>query len=379
MITVAAWLWAAFYISLGFTMCALARSALFYARRDSVPSDNFEFPAITLIKPVKGVSPFTKINFRSWLSQEYPTKIEFIFSFQDPEDRSIPIVRELMDELPSHNIKILINPIRDGFSGKTSNLFYGVEAASHEFLILSDADMMAKPFTIQDIVLRAEGNKSVVSCLPIHHSAVGLWSHLYMTLWNAVIVGLWAPTVVRFSPPGLSGGTVGFYKSDLEKIGGVERFASYIAEDIKKGVLFKDAGYRIELGPVIESKVGTLTRRQCWNAFMRGAYVSWNNEHGGLLRAIPLNILVYGYVVLLPFAVISDHPTALPFFLIYVSRILAHSYFNWLAGNKWNFAFDTYLGDAMICAAFVYSFIKRELEWAGVKYRVLTDGRFEKI
>lgn len=360
-------------------MSVLARSALQFARRDSVPHEEFKFPKISLIKPVKGVNPFTKTNFRSWLSQKYPAEIEFLFSFQDPNDQGISIVRDFMTEFPSHNIKIIVNPIRDGFSGKTSNLFYGVESSSHDFLIFSDADMLAPPFTIQDIVLRAEKAKAVVSCLSIHNSAEGLWSNLYMSLWNSVIIGLWGPTVIKARPPGLSGATVGFYRSDLEKVGGVASFSSYIAEDIKKGVLFKSAGYRIELGPVIESKVGRLSRLQCWNAFMRGAYVSWNNEHGGLAQAIPLNAFAYGYIFLLPAAVILDHPATLPLFLIYVSRVLAHSYFNWLAGNPWNFAFHTYLGDAIICAAFVWSFFNRKLEWAGVQYRVLSNGRFEKI
>lgn len=374
------WIWATVYLGLSGYIVAMSRRAFLFASQHTAQPEGFEFPRVTVIKPVRGANAFTQLNFKSWLEQKYPGPIEYLFSFQDQNDPALPIAREFADSLAEsgdvahRSVRILIHPVREGFSGKTSNLFYGAEASTHEFLIFSDADMFASELVVRDIVLRAKRGEKIVSCLPLHTSPDGPWAQFYMSLWNATLIGFWAASMQLNKAPGVAGGTLGFYKSDLELIGGVSSFAHFIAEDLKMGALFLKKRFTFELGPVIESQVGLISKRQCWNAFMRGAYVSWNNEQGGVKRALLFYLFAYGYVFLLPWAAIANHTSAKPLFLIYVARVLFHTYSNFMATRRLQFSFHVYFNDLMMVAAILYSFYKRELEWAGVRYKILPDG-----
>ncbi|RYZ74465.1 MAG: glycosyltransferase [Proteobacteria bacterium] len=372
------WYWAALYFLFGVIFVPLANRAKANAERATPrsPEDSTSYPSVIVIRPVKGTNASTEEAWRSWLSQTYPGKLTYVFSFQDPNDIGISLAKKLYAEA---DVEILVHAIRDGFSGKASNLHYGVENSESEFLIFSDADMIAKSDTISEIVARARKGSAIVSCLPIHTHPKNLWARLYATVWNSVLVGLWATSMSLKKAPGVAGGTVAFYRSDLDSIGGVAAFSDYVAEDLKMGALFKSKGFEFILGPIIQTKVGKISFTQYWNALMRGAYVSWTSAEVGILRTIGLQLFSYGYAVVLIYGLLWQRDLLPGALAILFLRMLFLSWFNFLAEGKFRLPLMTFFNDVMTLIILVVSICQRQLSWAGVKYKVTHDGRMIKL
>lgn len=369
------WVWVFLYIMFGLLFIPLAWVAKAHASRRTSPNSQL-YPSVTVIKPVKGINEFSEENFRSWLSQSYPGKIEFIFSFQDPKDPAIPLAEGLKAQF---SLAIIVNEIREGFSGKASNLFYGVANSQSDFLIFSDADTMAPENTVLEIAHRAVRGKSIVSCLPVHTKAEGIWARLYTTVWNSTLLGLWAPAMHIGKAPGVAGGTVGFYREDLAKIGGVLPFANYVAEDLKMGALFKEAGFNFVLGPSIESKVGQFSFKNYWNALMRASFVSWNSENGGKIKSILLYSFACGYAPLLIYGIFGDHGFIAPCLSMLGVRMISLTFFDSLAEKRLRVSLFTLFNDLVAISALIVSLFRRELIWAGVSYQIEGSGRMRRI
>lgn len=77
---------------------------------------------VSVILPIKGLDPGAAAHYRHWLSQEFHQPYEVIFSLQDPADPVLPVLRSLLAEFPERPTRLLINPVRPGLNGKSSNL-----------------------------------------------------------------------------------------------------------------------------------------------------------------------------------------------------------------------------------------------------------------
>jgi ceramide glucosyltransferase len=369
------WIWTLTYFSLGALFIPLSRAAMQKARATTTGASAHK-PSITIIKPVRGVNDSTQEAFESWLNQDYEGRLEFIFSFQEPNDPALALLEKHRTD---SKFQILINEIREGFSGKGSNLYYGVESARSEYLIFSDADTIASPSAVREIVNRTRKGESMVSCLPAHTHPKSLWAKLYAMVWNWTLIGLWAPAMLKEKAPGVAGGTVGFYREDLESIGGVSGFANYVAEDLRMGALFKAKGFKLVLGPVIESKVGRLTFRQYWNALMRGSFVSWSADTGGIGKSVLVHVFAYGYAPLIIYGLIANPKILPPTMFMLAARMVFLAWYDYLAEGRLRIPVFALFNDLMTLVTLIVSLSSRQLSWANVQYRITNSGQMVRI
>lgn len=122
---------------------------------------------VSIIFPIHGASQYLENNLKSWLDQNYEGKKQFIFSLQDQTDPALNVLKELSKH---YTFEVTVNPVRSGFSGKGSNLYYGLEKALHSTIIFSDSDILAEPQTLNKIIGLIQNSKTLVSCLPVHTS-----------------------------------------------------------------------------------------------------------------------------------------------------------------------------------------------------------------
>ena len=82
----------------------------FVARRfplhQRVPAHSFP-PAVTLLKPLKGMDPETEACLRSWFAQDYTGRIQILFGVSSPEDPVCPLVEKLMRDFPNADAQLV--------------------------------------------------------------------------------------------------------------------------------------------------------------------------------------------------------------------------------------------------------------------------------
>lgn len=330
-------------------------------------------PAISIIKPVKGADKFSANNYRSWLRQDYAGTIEIIFSFQDKDDPSIDIVKQFQH---LNHVGFIINPVAEGFSGKMSNLYYGLKKAEYDTVILSDSDIYADPETCGRILYQLTNKSEMVSCLTKHVHPENLWARIFAGFWNFEQIGFIAPSILEHGNQAM-GGTIALSKKALASLGGIEAFKDYVAEDVAMGARASESGIKVSLGPIVESPVGTLSFRELLQKYSRAALY-------GITMKKPAHIsqytILYSYIlILISSAVLMDLSLLILGLLLALFTMIQRSHLWYLASGKLRICYESFLGDTIFLFVLCKSFFSREMTWGGIKYRVKNGGRMVKL
>lgn len=330
---------------------------------------------VTVIKPVKGLDAEAYENFQSFCEQRLDVPYQLIFSLQDKKDPALPLIQKLKAQYPQLDIQITVNPVKKGFTAKSSNLYYGLRLAKYDCLVLSDADMYATPDFIARIAsqLYSRPKLGVVSALPIHVKAQGFWACLYLLQLNATILAQWLPYASIFRL-GVAGGTIAIKRDVLEKIGGIESFGNYVVEDVRIGLLVREAGFQVAVGPMIYSPVGPKTREDLVSLLARGAVIYRLMLHNAL--EIPYLVVAYFY---LPLTVLGCLTGNLTYFLAaavhLLGKIITGTLIARAAGTSGKEALLLPILDLIFVYVYFQTLRKGALTWRGIAYQVDEQGR----
>ena len=277
--------------------------------------------------------------------------------------------------------EVIVNPVREGYNGKTSNLFYGLQKAQHDLLIFSDADILAPSDTIKKTVAVAQsGRVDVVSCVPRHTEAKNIWARIYAASWNSAILHLWAPSVVKGRAFGVAGGTVALSKASLQKLGGLESIRGYLAEDLQLGRNAKKAGLHIGLGPVVDSPVGPVSFQDLMDCLVRAQLVAIHMNPLGLRGTVLSYIFIYAYIPVFVCALASGSAIALVFgVLVIIARCALLGRLFQAAEGRFRFPYEFLAGDLLSIFAFFTGLLEEEVFWGGIQYRVAHDGTMTRM
>lgn len=269
---------AAQFIALLFTLLTLAalvysifvfRAARSYMRSCRVPLPAF-FPAVSILKPVKGVDPEMYEAFASHCRQDYPGEIEILFGAGSMEDPAVALIEQLQREFPQQQIRLLICPQVLGANGKVSNLVAMVAEARHPHLLINDSDIRVSPRYLRNILpaFATPGDAArpvgMVTALYRGRAHATLASRLEALgistdFMPGVLTARWLERGVHF---GL-GSTLAVTRQALDAIGGLRPLVDQLADDYELGARIFQAGYRVELGrEVVETSIPAYTFSQ---------------------------------------------------------------------------------------------------------------------
>src|SRR3954468_7154387 len=103
-------------------ICLWTAAAFLQRRSSQTPAaQTHSFPAVSILKPLKGTDPEIYESFRSHCLQDY-SEYEIIFGVSDPADPAIASVEQLQREFPDRNIQLLVFPKILGTNVKVSTL-----------------------------------------------------------------------------------------------------------------------------------------------------------------------------------------------------------------------------------------------------------------
>ncbi len=267
-------------VAFGYQLVALLASFRQLLRRDPAPT---RFPAISILKPVRGRDPGFYEAIRSHAWQDYPGEVEILFGVADPQDPALEDFERLRVEFPSASLR-LVHSTTPAPNGKVGVLQDLARRAKHDIWLVSDSDIRVPPGYLRQVVAPLEDpNVGVVTCL--YRATSATWAGSFEALG---IVTDFAPSTLVAPMVGINefglGSTLVFRRADLEAIGGFAALADCIADDYQLAKrIVTTLGRRVHLSKtVVETRLGEETWSGIWHhqvrwhrtiRVSRGAYV----------------------------------------------------------------------------------------------------------
>jgi len=229
-------------------------------------------PALSILKPVKGVGPETYDCLRSHCLQDYP-EYEMIFGIHDPSDPAADVVRRLQSEYPQRPIRLVICRRDLGTNIKVSNLAQMLPEAIYDCLLVNDGDICVGPDYLRSVASPLRDNGvGLVTCLYRAMPASTLGSRLE---WLGISTDFAPGVLVARHLEGMRfalGSTLAFRRRDLLAIGGFETILDHLADDYELGSRIASLGLEVRLsGNVVETFLPAYTPPEFWNHQLRWA------------------------------------------------------------------------------------------------------------
>jgi ceramide glucosyltransferase len=371
---VAAWLSFLCFLTAGLG-CFYALVAAWLSRRLVVPAPpDGDCPDVTILKPLHGAEPELYANLASFCEQGYPGRIHIVFGVQDAADPAIRVVRRLIEDFPSVDIDLVVDPRRHGANRKVSNLVNMAARIRHEVVLLSDSDIRVERDYLCNIVPSlSEPRIGIVTCLYKGASTTSPWAQLAAQAINHHFL----PSVLFGLELGLAqpcfGSTIALRASTLSRIGGMEAFVEQLADDYAMGEAVRDAGLEVVMLPYVvthmcsERTASDLVRHELrWARTIR--LLDFAGFAGsGITHALPfalLGALLGGFTAAGCVMIASA----------LACRLILQMHIDEALGIRDNRFWWGPARDVLSFAVFASSFFGNAVTWRGQRYSVRQDG-----
>jgi len=362
-------------IGTGYQLFGLAAVVRFFRharRRWGALADHT--PPVTVLKPLRGPGIDLFANLESFCRQDYPD-YQIVFGVADPDDPAAEIVRRLQRAFPDRDLVLSIGE-RVTPNAKIGNLIHMLEHARHDVLILSDGDIRVRPDYLRTMVRPLQSPRVGLStCLYRGRGQFGLPSVIESLLINAdfvpmAMIGNWIGIHTAY------GASIAVRREALDAIGGFPAIADYLADDYELGNRVAKAGYELAVLPyVVETILDATSLRDVWRHQLRWARTYRTVEPTGWLAAVVTFSTTWS---LLFWLAVGGAPIAAKvlgaalgcrFLLLGTLTALLREretplYF-WLVPLK----------DIALSVIWLASWLGRDVEWSGRRFRVQPDGR----
>ncbi len=243
-----------FTSSIYYLLCLWSAASFLRERRanEGTRAKSEELPPVSILKPLKGTDPEIYQSFRSHCLQDYP-EYEIIFGVGQKNDPAVASVEQLQQEFPTVKIRLVVCPEILGANRKVSNLAQMLPQAQYSHLIVNDSDIRVEPDYLRRVVAPLLNEKiGMVTCLYRGLPAPTLGSHLESLGISAdFCAGVLAAKKLEGGLRFGLGSTMTFRRDDVQRIGGFESFADYLADDYELGERISELGLRVHLSDVV--------------------------------------------------------------------------------------------------------------------------------
>jgi ceramide glucosyltransferase len=340
------------------------------------------WPPVTVLKPLKGLGVGLYENLATFCAQEYPGRWHIVFGVEDPDDPAVDVVARIRRERPDLDIVLSVDQA-PGVNRKVANLRHMMRHARHDLLVLSDGDIRVRPDYLRAMVAPLadpEGDPRLALTTCLYRGIAGGFASVVESLFiNADFIPmvLTAQMVQRFRYA--YGASIAVRREALDRIGGFEVLADFLADDYLLGNRIAKAGYRLLLLPhvvdtVLDSKTfGDVWRHQFrWGATYRVCQPSaWpftvltHATLWGVLAVLTVGgTLGWGALLL----VLGTRLGSLAAILTLLGDRATRARL-WLVPAK----------DLVTSAVWLAALVSRRVTWSGQVLQVLPDGRMRPL
>jgi len=235
-------------ILLSLIYLAVSAGVIRTALRKALPgkAPKKDWPAVTILKPLKGIDDCLEDNLRSFMELDYEA-VEIIFGLQDKNDPALTIVNKLRSEYPQVHTQLIINERTSGLNPKVNNMINMYAHARHPLILISDSNTRVENDYLQRMVaglddpsvgvvtstVRGVGAKNFASVMENLHLNTFITPNVFVA---ARLVNI--PIVI--------GKAILIRRETLRDIGGFHAFKLYLAEDYLIGLRSKEKGWHVK-------------------------------------------------------------------------------------------------------------------------------------
>lgn len=338
--------------------------------------------ALTWVHPIKDLDYKLRRSISSWVRQDFDGTIEHVFSFQDPNDEAIPVVRAFLasrglSETGRVSAKVIVNPVLPKMNGKTSNMVHAVRLAKHDLLVFNDSDLRVRRDFLRKMAgpVLADRKVGIVTCGQINFGGRDFWTRSFTCVQNHETDLYWAFFCWMGIDVGMTGAAFSMRRETLEEVGGLEAFGASLLEDMHIGNELYKRKYKLVVGPYLDCHVQRIAREKTFNYAKRIAV----GIRAHLATDMPFFLLVIGwYWWLLIAALILWRPDLLILVAAcFLLRIVHGNVMRLVTKNDlvWYDLLNGLYFDVLAIGALFYgTFARPTVSWRGIRYRVTPKG-----
>jgi ceramide glucosyltransferase len=331
-------------------------------------------PPVSILKPLKGTDGNLYDNLLSFVNQDYP-HFEILFGLNS-NDSAVPIVKQIQQESPGKDIRIIIHDEVIGYNPKINNLAGIVPQAKYEYLVISDSNVRVAPdYLSKNMRHFQEEEVGLITNLIRGVGGRNLGATLENLHLNSFVIANMNLLDVFFGLKAVVGKSMFFRKSQFVQLDVLRELKNYLAEDYLMGKLFEKNGYKIIISPyLVDNITYSWSQKQFFNRHTRWAKVRWNLNRTAYIGEILANFSFWALVLsLLQDSLSLFFLALLPPWAIKISGDLLINY--WLRRPiKW-YAFPLApIKDLLVACIWPVPILYSRTKWRGNKLKVTKDS-----
>lgn len=351
-----------------------------YGRRAPPPPLPQAPPAVTLIRPFRGLERDAIEKNLSLVRQDYP-RLEVLFVAEDEHDAGMSAAKEACARHLGRG-RVLTAPDVGVLSGKVRNMVAGWRESTSPLVAFCDSDILLDEGDVTACVRAMLAERIGASWMPVVCREGGLHGALWLliTAVDGVTAQLAAPHLgVRQT---LQGGLMVLRRDVIDTAGGIEQLGDTFADDVRAGNVIQRAGFSLAASERLllhrsepEPIASWLPRFHRWTICIRSEapreffvqlvmnpvafpLLAWLLTLGGARASFAAALLAGSVVSRVAGTIFVDHALLRPRGV----RIGAHALLRPLA-------------DLLFCALSVAALSIPFVRWRGRWYRIGVDGR----
>lgn len=351
---------------------ALATHRALSRKRPSPMANDTALPAISLLKPLKGLDDDLYENLTSFAEQDYQ-RYEIVFGAEDPADAALVVARRVQAEHPHISITVVSGAPAFGVNPKVTNLAHMQRYARFPWILVSDSNVRADAHYLRTMAAElADPKVALVHSVLVGTNERSLGAALENLHLASFVVSAVCGADAIADRPCVIGKSMLMHRSSLAALGGLRAVKDVLAEDYLLGDRFMREGHRVALAV---TPLRTITADRTVSAFAE-RHLRW----GQMRRWIAPGVyLAEGLMNPLPWAVLAGVAalasgfSPLPFVAACLTKALVDaSLFRRLRGQAmpWAYLPLVPMKDCIVFGLWVVGAVKRTIVWRGNVMRI---------
>ena len=334
------------------------------------------WPAVTQIKPLHRVDDGVVSCICTFVSQDYPGDQKVILA------SSSPLEGIDLDSLQAGS-RVQISWCQEALEGtnrKIAAVAKAAETVTDDYVVLSDADMIASPDLLRGVMQPfAEDKVGMVTCLYIVRQA-RTWGDAFEGI-NAADFA--ASVLVARQVEGISfglGAVMAMRRSVLEDLGGFPAFKDYLADDYQLGNQIHKKGYKVVLADtVVEDVTDGSSFAQYFLHQLRWMRTYRVNRPGGYFAYIVTQGMFWALLLVLASGAAWWSWVVLAAWML-VRACWCTSVWRRLTGGRASrFGLLAGFKDIIYVVLWLMTFCSTTVVWNGERFKVGKDGKMVKV